>query len=225
MPEPETDDLDLKRQTVKERVADQIRDLILTRELLPGTRIVQEGIAERLGVSRTPVREALEGLASEGFVMFSPYRGASVVEFSLGDVEDIYSVRAALEAHAGYLAAKRVTDDELNHLNTLLVKMEKALEKSDTLRLMELNQEFNSTIFTASRQPRLAELTIKYMHLADLYRRLHFSVKWLAAEAIAEHKEMLEALYAHDAEAVRNLTYLQIERSVTALKDYIEDGK
>jgi DNA-binding GntR family transcriptional regulator len=203
-------------------VTDHLRSLILSRELKPGERLVQSELAERLGVSRTPIREALQKLASEGLVTFSPYKGATVAELSLADVEDIYSVRTALECHAGYLAAQRITAEELEQLETLLCEMEAAFEQGELLHMMELNRQFNSTLFSASQQPRLCELAVKYMHLADLYRRIHFSIERLAADCIVEHRQLLEALRGRDAGAVEALTRQQVARSVSALKDFIK---
>lgn len=203
-------------------VADHLRSLILSRQLLPGERLVQGELADKLGVSRTPIREALQDLASEGLVAFSSYKGASVAEPSLSDVEEIYAVRTALESYAGFLAAERITEDELEQLEALIHEMEVALEaRADTSELMDLNHRFNSTIYAASRQELLCDQAVRFMHLADMYRRIHFSVEQLAAEALAEHRQLLAALRKGDPEAVEKLTRIQVQRSVSSLREFI----
>ena len=203
-------------------VTDRLRSLILSRQLKPGERLLQNELAANLGVSRTPLREALHKLASEGLVSFSPYKGAYVADLSLADLEAIYSIRTALECHAGYLAAQYITGEELEQLETVLLEMQERFDKGQLSRLMELNRRFNTTIFAASRQPRLCDLTVEYMHLADLFRWVHFSVERLAAECIAEHRELLEALRERDAEKVVRLTRAQIQWSVNALKEFFD---
>jgi len=186
---------------------------------------MQNELAQQLGVSRTPLREALHKLASEGLVTFSPYRGAYVAKPSLSEVEAIYSVRTALESYAGYLAAQHITEEELERLETVLRQMEETLERGELSELMELNSQFNTTIFAASRQPRLCDLTVEYMRLADLYRRIHFGIERLAAEGIAEHRALLAALRERDPEKVERLTRAQIQRSVSALREFFDNGK
>jgi len=212
----------LDHHTVRTSVADRLRSLMLRNQLQPGERLVQSELAERLGVSRTPVREALQQLATEGLVSLQPYKGAVVARLSLSDLEEMYSVRAALEGYAGYLAAQNITDQELDQLDALLRSMEKALEQRDVSTLMELNFQFNNTIYAASRQPLLHERAAASMRAANRYRRFHFSVEELAEVALAENREMLDALRKRDPEAVEKLTRIQLQRSVSTLREMVE---
>ena len=206
-------------------VADELRSLILRRQLQPGERLRQTELAEQLGVSRTPIREALQDLASEGLVEISPYKGASVSELSLDDLEEVYSVRSALEGYAASLAAQHITEEELQKLESILSEMEDAIEQGELTNLMELNRQFNSTIYASSRQTLLYEQAMKFMDLANLYRRIHFSVDRLAADALAEHRVLLAALRNRDAEEVERLTRKEAKRSVSALRALFEGGK
>lgn len=218
------DEFQLEHHTMLASVTDHLRSLILSRRLASGERLVQSELAKRLGVSRTPIREALQKLASEGLVTFCPYKGAMVAKLSLSDVEEIYAVRTALECQVGYLAAQHITEEELEHLEDILLHMGEALAQGELQHLLELNRQFNCTVFAASRQSRLYELTVKYMHLADLYRRMHYSVEPLAAEGVAENRALLVSLRRRDPEAVARLTRVQLQRSVTALREFIEGG-
>ena len=113
-------------RTAQESVATRLRHLILSRELRPGERLVQSKLAEQLGVSRTPIREALHSLESDGLVKLSPHKGASVADLSISDLENIYNIRIAIEGYGAYLAAQSITDEDLERLKALVRRMRKA---------------------------------------------------------------------------------------------------
>src|SRR3972149_642027 len=117
--------------TTQESVAHRLRQLIVSRELRPGERIVQSELAEQFGVSRTPIREALHKLASDGLITLSPHKGASVADFSLSELEGIYSIRIAIEGCRAFLAAKRSTAQDLGELAALLNRMKEEFQEGD----------------------------------------------------------------------------------------------
>jgi DNA-binding GntR family transcriptional regulator/tetratricopeptide (TPR) repeat protein len=199
------DGLTLMRQTTQESVVDHLRDLILSRQLLPGERLVQSELAEQLGVSRTPVREALHKLASEGLVTFSSYKGASVAEFSVTEMKEIYAVRSALESHAAYLAAQRITDEELERLEALLRQIGEASRRQDFSLLLDAYHQFHATIYTAAKQQRLYKLAIQYLELTIVYQRMALSLGRDFSDPAIEHEEILAALRRRDADAARRL--------------------
>jgi len=202
-------------------LAHRLRHLILSHQLRPGERLVQDDLATQFGVSRTPVREALHRLASDGLVTISPRKGATVAKFLLSDLEEIYSVRIALEGYAAYLAAQHVTDGELRKLDQLLAEMEQAFQDGDRARLLDVNRKFDTGIYAASRQPRLCDLIVKHIELADLYRRLYFSLDNLAAHTVAEHREILDALKRRDPEEAEHLSRLALEKTAAGLMEFI----
>jgi DNA-binding GntR family transcriptional regulator len=211
------DESTLAHQTLQEAVVDHLRNLILNRQLLPGERLVQDELAERLGVSRTPIREALHKLTHEGLVTFSPYKGASVAEFSLSEVEGIYAVRMALESHAAYLAASRATEDELEQLETLLQHMERAFHQADFAHLLEVHHRFHAAVYAAAHQPRLYELTIQYLGLSDVYQRMALSLGRGAKNPVVEHRDILETLRRRDADAACHLIRNHLRLTVSEL--------
>jgi DNA-binding GntR family transcriptional regulator len=204
-------------QTIQESVADYIRARIMAREYRPGERLVQDELAEQLGVSRTPIREALQKLASEGYVVLSPHRGASVADFSLEELEEIYSVRIGLESYAAYLAAQRITEEELGELEAHLRKMDRVNERGDVKQLIRLNRGFHVAIYAAARQPRLYDLIINYLDLAERYRRIFHSLTNRAEHTVDEHQELFDALRCHDAELATRLTREHLEQTASAL--------
>jgi DNA-binding GntR family transcriptional regulator len=213
---------ELYHQTMRVSVTDRLRSLILENHLQPGERLIQNELAEKLGVSRTPVREALQELASEGLVRLLPYKGAVVAEISLSDLEELYALRTALEGYSAYLAAQIITDKQLEELETCLCRMDTALEHGDVSTLTDLNFQFNSALFAASGQPLLCDETIRAMRAANRYRRFHFSVERLAAQGVAENRALLVTLRKRDPEAAEKLTRLQMRRSVASLRELVQ---
>ncbi len=121
----------------------------------PGEWLRQQRVANQLGVSEMPVREALKKLAAEGLVEYLPYRGMRVREYSADDVADIHKVRAFMEGMAAYAAAEKITAEELVELRALATQMEERLAPEDLAEHRELNRRFHEVIFTASHRAYL----------------------------------------------------------------------
>ena len=209
-------------QTIQESVADYIRAKIMSREYKPGERLMQDELAEQLGVSRTPIREALQKLAGEGFIVLSPHRGASVANFSADELVEIYSIRIGLESYAAYLAAQRITEGELQALADHLRKMDRAKEEADRSHLIQLNREFHASIYAAAKQQRLYDLIENHLDLAERYRRMFHSLENRAEHTVDEHQQLLEALRKHDADGAGTLTRVHLEQTRAALLQAFE---
>ncbi len=223
MLEKQLDNITLARQTTQESVVDHLRTLILRRQLKPGERLVQCDLAEELGVSRTPIREALHKLATEGLVSISAYKGASVADFSLVELEEIYNVRIALEGYATYLATQHITEEELQQMEDLLQQTVEALQQTDHTRLLELNRKFHIILYKASRQRRLYEQIINHLDLSELYRRMYFIVEHLHADTVAEHKELLEILRQGDPERAEQHTRINLQQTASTLISFLRE--
>lgn len=212
-------DLTLSRQTAQESVADRIRVLILGGQLKPGQRIPQGEFAQKLGVSSTPLREALHKLQSEGLITLSAHRGASVTNFSETDLQEIYQVRIALEGYAAYLAAQRITNEEIEALEKILTTMEPILKQGDKIKLLELNRKFHTGIYKASKQQRLCDLISNYIDLAGVYRRI--LVNLMPAEMV-NHREVLITLRNRDSVAAELLTRAHLQKTLTDLLSFFK---
>ncbi|MFV1968699.1 MAG: GntR family transcriptional regulator [Pirellulaceae bacterium] len=210
----------LKRSTTQESVVDHLRDLILHQHFKPGERLVQSDLAEQLGVSRTPIREALHKLAAEGLVEFSAYKGASVAEFSIEDLDKIYNVRIALEGYAAYLAAQEIDEVELLFLENLLVKMKAALEEGNHEDLLQLNRKFHTRIYSISGQPRLFELITNHLDLAEVYRQIFVNLDHARIEMVS-HEEVLLALRRGDAAGAERLTRMHLRRTASTITQFL----
>lgn len=136
-------------------VADQMRSAILEGRYKPGEWLRQERIAQDLGVSQMPVREALKELAAEGLIEHVPYRGARVIAFSIDDVIDLYAHRAFLEGCAAYISAGIITDEELIELKALQLEIEKYSAPESVIKYRELNRKFHQYICNVSKREYL----------------------------------------------------------------------
>ena len=130
----------IARSTLPEAAAERLRTLIIEGELAPGARLNERELSERLGVSRTPLREAFRMLAADGLLVQLPNRGAQVVSLSREDVRHAFEVMASLEGLAGELAAARVTDGDLGELRALQAEMEQAHARHDLPNYYRVNR-------------------------------------------------------------------------------------
>lgn len=188
----------LLKRTLSESVADELRDQIRSGSIAPGSRLRQLEIAERFGVSSTPVREAFSLLEREGLVVSIPHRGAIVFRPTVDDLRETYEIRIPLEVLATKKAAENATDDELETIGGIVEAMRTAVTDPD--RYTQLNREFHMRIYEAARRPKLAKLISDFRDASAAYLKLHTALLPSAAESQAEHDEILAALRARDAD-------------------------
>ena len=213
------ENLEISRTTTQDNVVDQLRKLILTHYFRPKDRLHQDKLANLLGVSRTPIREALVKLASEGLVIFSPYKGASIADFSVSNLNEIYNVRIALESYAANLAAQRITESQVAELSDLLRKMKAALDAHDLQELLQLNRKFHTGIYAAAKEGRLLDLINNYFDQADVYRRIFVNLDH-SREEMVNHGEVLVALGDHDPVLAEKLTRDHLRKTAEKLTDF-----
>lgn len=188
-----------------QQVADFIRDQIIHDVLKPGERIRERHIAETLGVSRTPLRDALKILAMERLVELHPNKGASVVNPDARELSHMLTVYSDLEVLAGRLAARFATEADIMNLERFEEEMSRAFENGDRASYFAANQGFHLSIIEASHNPILIEM---HSHLnLRLYRIRYLAVmnatEWKAAAG--EHLRMLEAFRGRDGELLAEL--------------------
>jgi DNA-binding GntR family transcriptional regulator len=206
-------------------VADHLRSLILNRQLGPGERLVQDDLARKLGVSRTPIREALHALAADGLVVLAPHKGASVAVFSIEDLRDLYSIRIPLEGYAAYLATRDIKPEDVATLHALVRQMESLFYSGDRWRLLVVNRQFYATFYALAGRPRLYDLIMRHLDMAGLYRRMAFAVDDLYGDTLQEHIHLLGVVKRNDAEEAERLTRAYLERTVAALGASLEKGQ
>jgi DNA-binding GntR family transcriptional regulator len=176
------------------RVYYAIRSAIINGEYKPGDNLIETRLAGELGVSRTPVREALRQLELEELVLSVPNKGAVVVGVSDMDVDDIYAIRSLLEGLCVRWAALRISPEQVNHLQEIVELMEMYSHKNDNEKLTKLDTEFHDTVYNACDSRVLRHTLMVLTHNASRARMQSFSDRERAGEAVREHREILRAI-------------------------------
>jgi DNA-binding GntR family transcriptional regulator len=184
-------------RTVSASVAASLRDDIVSGLLESGTRLRQVELAQRFGVSTTPVREALAALQNEGLVRVHPQRGAVVFVPSADELREHYEIRAALEALAARRAAERFDPEAGEALEAILDEMASGPSVD---RYLELNLRFHSGVYELAARPRLVEMIETLRDASSAYLRIYARAEFPAERLDAEHREILAACRAQDAE-------------------------
>ncbi len=207
---------------IRANLREQIKDLILQRivahDYPPGARLVETRIAQELGVSQAPVREALRDLEQLGCVVHEPFRGCSVRAFSADELLEAFPVRAALEALAARLAAERMTEDELLLLADLLETMRAAARRGDAHDQSQANASFHATIVRAARNSLLE----RQWTFLEPYSRTYLTVSQPGLDLLAlseRHVPILDALRARDGEAAAAAMHQHLMDAAELLKE------
>ena len=174
-----------------------MREAIVKGELKPGERLMEVQLAEEMGVSRTPVREAIRKLELEGLVVMVPRKGAYVAGLTLKDAANVFEIRGSLEGLAAALAAERITEEEINDLDRVLEDIAKAGEKGDVDTIIKKDMEFHQKLFSATRNERLAQIISNLKEQIDRFRIKSFTNPKRLKSVILEHKKILDAIKTH----------------------------
>lgn len=209
--------LEIDRRPLHEEVAERLRALLTEGRLEPGARLNERVLCERLGVSRTPLREAFKVLASERLIELNPNRGASVVALSRADAEQLFELMGALEALSGQLAAERRTEAELAEIRALHFEMLAAHSRRDLSSYYGLNRKIHQAINRSARNPALSETYDSVnTRIQNLRFRSNFNQeKWDCA--VREHQAMLEALEAGDGSRLRSVLERHLRNKLDAV--------
>jgi DNA-binding GntR family transcriptional regulator len=202
---------------LRELVLDAIRSAIMNGTLQPRERLMEIQMAEELGVSRTPIREALRKLELEGFIVMVPRKGAYVSDLSFKDIADVFEIRAALEGLAAGLAAERITDEELEAMERLLVEKKEAITQNNISRLVEVDTRFHEMMYQASRNERLSSIISNLREQIQRFRLTSLSHPGRMQESLSEHKKITEAIQSRDSQLARQLAQEHIENAENVL--------
>jgi DNA-binding GntR family transcriptional regulator len=189
------------------RLKESIEEEIVTGILKPGERLEEISLAERFGVSRTPIREALQQLAATGLVDIRPHRGAIVGAPDPIRLSHMFELMAEMEAMCGRLAARRLRNEDEIALKETLLACQKAVKTRDTDKYYFENERFHRAIYTASGNPFILEQVLALSKRLAPYRRLQLRVRNRMTNSVAEHEAIVKAILTGKAEeAARQLT-------------------
>ena len=200
----------------------ELRAALTAGKLLPGQQLVQEDLADHLGVSRVPIRESLKILEGEGLVTYHPNRGYFVTELSTADLAEVYRIREILETEALNQAVAEVSDADIEDIEAILEQVEQAAESGDVERLTAANRAFHFAIIELSGLNRLSRLIRQLWDASDIYRTVYFQDSVNRDRINVEHKKIIDALKSRDASALIAAQNHHRDEAVRALNSVID---
>lgn len=214
--------LDLKNhRPLREIVYEQLKMQIMTGKITPGTRMMEVELAEEMGVSRTPVREAIRKLEKESLVTIEPRKGAYASEISVKDMVDTLEVRQDLEGLAAALATERMSQEQLKELNEISQKYSRAIKENDTEKIIQYDEMFHKYIVSCSGNKTLIQISKTVQELALRFRYLYYDDFSRYENMPVEHKQIIDAITGGDGNKAR----LTADNHVKKLKEFvIEEG-
>ena len=215
----------IRQALMHEEIADRLRGLIFAGELKPEARVQEKDLCVRFETSRTPLREALKVLASEGLITLLPNRGARVTRLTSEDADELFPVMGVLEALSGELACASISDTEILEIKAMHYQMALHHSRREYKEYFKLNQEIHRKIMEIASNAILAGV---YDSLAGRIRRVRYfananRTRW--DKAMAEHTEILAALEARDGARLAELLKMHLMSTLAAVKATIEAGE
>lgn len=195
-------------QSLRGKVFQKIREEILSGVYQDGEELREVTLGEKLGVSRTPVREALRQLELEGLVTIVPNKGAYVTSISRKDVEDIYKIRSLLEGLCARWATKNITEQQIEDMEETLLLSEFHLKRNGkvkTIQVSELDSKFHKVLYEASNSRILEHLLTDFHKYVKMTRQMSVGAPDRAEQSIEEHRAILDAIKAKDADLAEKL--------------------
>ena len=209
--------MEYQEQSLGGQIFNRIRDDILTGNYTPGEELKEATLGKQLGVSRTPVREALRQLDLEGLVEIAPNRGAKVIGISRKDVEDIYHMRARLEGLAARKAAEQIKEEELAELEEVILLSEFHVKKPESKQMVRLDGRFHEIMYRASGSRMLEHVLTDFLHYVKMARSHSVKTEHRAQESVKEHKRILEAIRQRDGDLAEQLANEHIQHVIENL--------
>lgn len=194
-----------RHQTLREKILENIRDAILKGSLKAGERVSEPDLAERYGISRTPIREAFRQLESEGYLTVVPRKGAVVTALSERDVSEFYEIKSMLEGYAAQLAADKLTDREIDRLATINNRLSSLAADGDVKTFFRVHNEFHELFIRASGNNKLLELIQQMLKKFNRLRIASLSLPGRMEISVQEHEKIIEAFRARDGVLANNL--------------------
>ncbi|MDQ1145734.1 DNA-binding GntR family transcriptional regulator [Bacillus sp. SORGH_AS 510] len=205
--------------SLRERVYLHIKDLILEGEFKTGDRLVERELAERLNISRTPIREALFRLESQGFVKTVPRKGVIVADISEKEIIEVFTILSSLEVLAAKLAAQKLDDDTRNKFMDYIKKVEDCLKDENDSNFSHLHGELNHLLYSSAKNSKLYEMLSGLSDYIRAFAKTGYRNPGRPKQSMEEHLRIMEAIVNQEVEMAEYLTKIHIENS---RKAYIE---
>jgi DNA-binding GntR family transcriptional regulator len=210
--------------TAPQHAVDGLRHMIVTGDLRPGQRVAQEEVAGRLGVSIAPVREALRTLEQEGQVTYLPRRGYFITALEIDDLQEIYELRAILEARAARRALDAVDEAGLTRIELAAQDCADAAQRGDVPAELEANRRFHLAILESPGQPHTLRLIRLLWDSTETYRALYYNSPAERQESIEAHDRILDSLRARDADRLVAELDAHRDRALAVLREILSQA-
>lgn len=208
-----------KHKTLREQIASSLRESIIKGELHPGQKLTEPELADRLGISRTPIREAFRQLESEGFLTVIPRRGAVVSSISQEEIEDFYEIKSLLEGYAARIAASRITARDIEKLEKLNDQLLELARQEDVEAFFRKNNEFHNTFIALCGNDKLLEIRLGLVQRFLRFRLQALSVPGRLMKSVEQHKLIIDALSRKDGDLAESLV---VEHSLLSGRELAE---
>jgi DNA-binding GntR family transcriptional regulator len=215
--------------SIRERVYLYIKDLILDGEFKTGDRLVERELAERLNISRTPIREALFRLESQGFVKTVPRKGVIVADISDKEIIEVFTILSSLEVLAVKLAVQKLDDETKSKFISCMKKVEESLQNKNEVDFSDLHSELNYLLYSSAKNTKLYEILSGLSDYIRAFAKKGYKKPGRAEQSMEEHFKIMEAVINQESEMAEYLTKIHIENSkkayVEAIKKSEEESK
>jgi len=194
-----------RHQTLRERILETIREAILNGQLKPGEKVAEPELAERFGISRTPIREAFRQLESEGYLTVIPRKGAVVTDLSEREVEEFYSIKSILEGYAARVAAEKMSTKDHERLEAINARLKQLADEGDVKSFFRVHDEFHELFIRAAGNDKLFDLIGQMLRKFNRLRMASLALPGRMDLSVQEHMKILDAFRRHDGETADNL--------------------
>jgi DNA-binding GntR family transcriptional regulator len=194
-----------KHLTLREKILETIRDAIMSGGLKPGEKVAEPELAERFGISRTPIREAFRQLESEGYLTVIPRKGAVVTAFSPRDVEEFYAIKSILEGYAARCACEKLSDKDLEKLDAINAKLRQMADEGDVRHFFKIHNDFHDLFIRASDNDKLQELISNLLNKFQRLRVASLSLPGRMHISVQEHEKIIDAFRKRNADLAERL--------------------
>lgn len=208
-----------KHLTLREKILESIRDAIISGTIIPGSRVSEPELADRFGISRTPIREAFRQLESEGYLKVIPRKGAVVSAFTQKDVEEFYAIKSILEGYAARLACKRLSEKEIDRLQAINARLAELCAHSDVKQFFKVHNDFHDLFIKAADNEKLREMINLLVTRFQRLRLMSLSQPGRMDISVQEHDKIIKAFRERDCETAELLVRKNAEYGGRVLLD------
>jgi DNA-binding GntR family transcriptional regulator len=206
------------KKTLNEIIYEDLKDKILRGDIPSKKRLQEDNLTKDYETSRTPIRDALRKLEQENIIEKLPYGGYEIKDVDIEEIEEIFGIRSVLESYAASLATKRITEAEVEKIEEILVRAKEALKNDDYETFIDLDTEFHTSFYKASRSEHLVRILLNLWDYFIRYRKIAFLTKPNLEDSLKGHQIILKKLKEGDQKAVENLVREHVNNALYKVK-------